>query len=311
MEVDYLQPLRFLKKYSGEKYKAEGKRKTNDDKRKYSEMEKEGIKSIDILKKIAKQCSDECHLDYNSTPQWQNSGYIKKYLWLQMKYERCKDIPISISVFIELIGDKKARYRFCLEIKGKDIENKKKYHKFLDLRLPKGFVYILGSNENENIKTIEEDKHTIKEKIEKGTYEKVQLSKIQEWNDDLTNKQFEKIMLESIKTLKLYYEYVLGIKNNQDLNIENEEENVEKDIKKQFDKNVIFYGPPGTGKTYTTAKRAVEICENLVENSLIDYSEVMKKYNILKKENRIEFITFHQSYGYEEFIEGIRPVLSN
>ena len=35
--------------------------------------------------------------------------------------------------------------------------------------------------------------------------------------------------------------------------------------KKEFDKNVIFYGPPGTGKTYTTAKRAVAICENIDE----------------------------------------------
>ena len=82
-------------------------------------------------------------------------------------------------------------------------------------------------------------------------------------------------------------------------------------MKKEFDKNVIFYGPPGTGKTYTTAKRAVEICKTESEKELTDYSEIMKKYNELKKKNRIEFITFHQSYGYEEFIEGIKPVVSN
>ena len=82
-------------------------------------------------------------------------------------------------------------------------------------------------------------------------------------------------------------------------------------MKKEFDKNVIFYGPPGTGKTYTTAKRAVEICKTESEKELTDYSEIMEKYNELKKKNRIEFITFHQSYGYEEFIEGIKPVVSN
>lgn len=82
-------------------------------------------------------------------------------------------------------------------------------------------------------------------------------------------------------------------------------------MKKEFDKNVIFYGPPGTGKTYTTAKRAVEICKTESEEDLTDYTEVMKKYNELKKKNRIEFITFHQSYDYEEFIEGIKPVVSN
>ena len=82
-------------------------------------------------------------------------------------------------------------------------------------------------------------------------------------------------------------------------------------MKKEFDKNVIFYGPPGTGKTYTTAKRAVEICKTESEKELTDYSEIMKRYNELKEKNRIEFITFHQSYGYEEFIEGIKPVVSN
>ena len=82
-------------------------------------------------------------------------------------------------------------------------------------------------------------------------------------------------------------------------------------MKKEFDKNVIFYGPPGTGKTYATAKRAVEICKNESEEDLIDYSEIMKKYNELKESNRIEFITFHQSYGYEEFIEGIKPIVLN
>lgn len=82
-------------------------------------------------------------------------------------------------------------------------------------------------------------------------------------------------------------------------------------MKKEFDKNVIFYGPPGTGKTYTTAKRAVEICKTESEKELTDYSEIMKKYNELKENNRIEFITFHQSYGYEEFIEGIKPKVLN
>lgn len=44
---------------------------------------------------------------------------------------------------------------------------------------------------------------------------------------------------------------------------------------------------------------------------MTDYTEIMKKYNELKEKNRIEFITFHQSYGYEEFIEGIKPIVSN
>lgn len=74
--------------------------------------------------------------------------------------------------------------------------------------------------------------------------------------------------------------------------------------------NRIFYGPPGTGKTYNTVNCAVEICEpEFYKGNKSDYSIILKKYNELKETGRIEFITFHQSYGYEEFIEGIRPVL--
>ncbi len=83
-------------------------------------------------------------------------------------------------------------------------------------------------------------------------------------------------------------------------------------MKTNINKNTILYGPPGTGKTYITACYAVAIIENktLEEISDIPYDEIIKKYNEYKSQGRIEFTTFHQSYGYEEFIEGIKPVLS-
>ena len=75
------------------------------------------------------------------------------------------------------------------------------------------------------------------------------------------------------------------------------------------DKNLILYGPPGTGKTYKSAIYAVSICDGTALDDLTDYVKVMKRYNELKDEGRIAFTTFHQSYGYEEFIEGIKPVV--
>nr|MCR5330760.1 AAA family ATPase [Lachnospiraceae bacterium] len=74
--------------------------------------------------------------------------------------------------------------------------------------------------------------------------------------------------------------------------------------------NTILYGPPGTGKTYHSAYYAVAICDNIpIEEALdLDDSYIRERYNQLKEDDRIAFTTFHQSYGYEEFIEGIRPV---
>lgn len=74
--------------------------------------------------------------------------------------------------------------------------------------------------------------------------------------------------------------------------------------------NTILYGPPGTGKTYNSVKYAVDtIDEKFRRDSAKTYTDYVNRFNELKRAGQIAFTTFHQSYGYEEFIEGIKPFL--
>ena len=85
----------------------------------------------------------------------------------------------------------------------------------------------------------------------------------------------------------------------------------------KFPLNSILYGPPGTGKTYNSILYSLGIATknegiiNRIKNNTETISdEKINEFNDLKKQGQIEFITFHQSYSYEDFVEGIRPTLA-
>ena len=91
--------------------------------------------------------------------------------------------------------------------------------------------------------------------------------------------------------------------------------------------NQILYGVPGTGKTYKTVVEALRIIaqrdeeikkliekydaseNNLEEQQKIYQEELIQKFNELKRKGQIKFITFHQNYSYEDFVQGYKPVV--
>ncbi|MDG4946406.1 AAA family ATPase [Weeksellaceae bacterium KMM 9713] len=118
-----------------------------------------------------------------------------------------------------------------------------------------------------------------------------------EWNNFLTASEEE--LLKTKKSGFLKY-------NNQDF--ENFVFPMENQTQPQFHKmnfplNSILYGPPGTGKTYTTVLKAASIIEN---REITSYDEALEIFNA-NLHKRIEFVTFHQNYSYEDFIQGLRP----
>ena len=113
------------------------------------------------------------------------------------------------------------------------------------------------------------------------------------WNETEKNKQLEN--------------------NNQPTSSQSKLQNSTISRNEIFDKNIILYGTPGTGKTYSSIQYAVAIVEEkpLAEIKAEDYETVFKRYLKYKDDGLIAFTTFHQSFSYEEFIEGIRPVLGD
>lgn len=82
--------------------------------------------------------------------------------------------------------------------------------------------------------------------------------------------------------------------------------------RKEHPLNCILYGAPGTGKTYATAEYALAIMENRpvdeTPKTPAQRQTVMEQYRTYVNDNRIVFTTFHQSYGYEDFVQGLRPI---
>ena len=85
---------------------------------------------------------------------------------------------------------------------------------------------------------------------------------------------------------------------------------IEKSVKLLKEKrNIILQGAPGTGKTYTTASIIVEMKREYMPD--MSRQEIMEKYNNMVNNGFVEFTTFHQSLDYEDFVEGLKPIVKD
>lgn len=74
----------------------------------------------------------------------------------------------------------------------------------------------------------------------------------------------------------------------------------------------ILFGPPGTGKTYSTIDAALEILDpEFLEGHQSDREKLKNKFDEFVKNQHIRFVTFHQSFSYEDFVEGLSADTEN
>ena len=91
-------------------------------------------------------------------------------------------------------------------------------------------------------------------------------------------------------------------------------DNINLDIKEKpkmkYPLNQILYGPPGTGKTYSTITKALNIIGLLEEKDNYTKEEYEEAQELFQGElgKRIEFVTMHQSFSYEDFVQGLKPL---
>lgn len=306
---DFERITSYLRDYSGKKY--EDQKKAGNRMNEMEKFKEAGKKAREEFIAYANYIAES--LDYKAG---KCSGWIYQsqiactYFWIELKKNEALKLPHSISISINIHPEHDINgpitLSFRVEAKDNACEDLdyKIHNKIIDVPIKKDSkIYYQTDLLNGTCRRF--DNNTIElEKIKKlkvvrdiiGPYEKSNASKI------------IKDSIEAAKELVPFYEYILS---ERELRLSKNVEEEMKGIKPEL--NTILYGPPGTGKTYNTVIYAVAICENknIEDVQSEEYEKVLHRYNELKKEGRIAFTTFHQSFGYEEFIEGIKPIVGD
>lgn len=258
----------FLKDHFDLLKSVDGIKKDKDHLDEYNRLKEPGVLTQQWGELLAEKISDEAETSFRNRPT--NQGNIfKSYTWIKIypSYNAPKELAYTVGI------DAIAGFVTKIDTINQDgTELRKKYEK------------IRGEFDSESpiISTLS---------IEEGIHKTVE--ELAEWS------------YQSIKNFKYTYDEVcqmldLGDGTNSSSNIPSQ------NIKLfQHPLNQILYGPAGTGKTYNTINYALSILDGRdpEKQQTQDDRDKFKKY---MDEGRISFVTFHQSYGYEDFVEGIR-----
>lgn len=256
--------------------------------------------------------------------EYSSVRHIRDYVWLEFKDPEMTDSPISVSVFPKSIGGKGGKMAVSVQLEIYDEGAKKKpsewtrFHRHLDLPLNigAGLSYSVGSNQYSNVEELNQQVAEIRSQLADGALKKVAIIKAISVEPPAMNEESGSEVMAAIEAILPYYEYCVGLGDGtipiqQPANTKQGGSVMPSE--KKIGLNTILYGPPGTGKTYNAIIWAVAICEGKTVGDVSSepYSDVKTRYDTLLKQGRIAFTTFHQSYGYEDFIEGIKPKTLN
>lgn len=338
--IDFDALNNFLKNYCRRRYS--DPEKAENQKAEMEEIKKVGQTAYQEFKKYG-ECIEKLIPGYTmgNPTGWQNSGNLRNYFWIEFKKAGYDDLVHSVSISMNEYPDydKRKGVTLSVRVEANDKKSTKDsvfkmpevyeiHNTILNIPLKKrGNMYYQTCKDPIKEKSFQKfgvDADEVRnelDKLEKNQIVKVQI--VKEITGPYREQNTPDILMQTVQAIAElipYYEHILEVRENrikgkEDSLMINEEPETTYDLNQSgnaFAKNSILYGPPGTGKTYYTAYYSVAICEGISIEELEkkSYEEVLKNINDLKEKGRIAFTTFHQSYGYEEFIEGIRPVMA-
>lgn len=306
---DYLEILEFLRDHSYDLYTKLEKIQNDKERERCIKLKADAQEAIRKFKLIGDAFLKRGFTYDGNASTWLNGSNtkVRNYFWIELKKKNKAMLSSSISVVAELQNE--LRFRVSLEIRDNKSEEKDyiRHFRYLDiLDVDKTDFEYFGPRNN----TLE---------VENASNEE-----IKKWIEDVKNRREKKILVgralryDTLKYMSeveiegFFYDCVNELERYYDIAVGGERDNLEilTDSSEILRKNQILYGPPGTGKTYNAIYRALEIIDKekyseLIENPL-KRDEAVKVFNQLLDDGQISFCTFHQSYGYEDFVEGLR-----